>query len=123
MSKYSMFGDLWMTFEKNGNGNIKFNDKGLGDAISNANLDAILGETGSSDDIIGNVDFASLLKEETKFKWEFINKKNYLRFNIYDASADSYSSNIDMKILSLCKSDCKLRYEENSTKVEISMQK
>ena len=129
MSDYAMFGELLMTFNKDETGNIKFKDNGLGDILSDADWEEILGEmqdstyTDSIDDGLGDLDFASLLSTETKFKWAFDDKKEYLKFDLYDSESNSYTHLADMRILSLCKSDCKFRYEEDSTRVDVSMQK
>jgi hypothetical protein len=71
----------------------------------------------------GDLDFTSLLSTETEFKWAFDDKKEYLKFSMYDSTSSAYVNVADMKILSLCKSDCKFRYEEDSTRVDVSMQK
>jgi len=128
MSEYAAFGELFMTFEKDGTGYIKFNDKGLGNILSDADWEELMGEmqdtTMNADSIsagLENLDFASLLSSEIKFNWAFDDKKEYLKFDIYDSESNSYA--VDMKILSLDKYDCKLHYEEDSTRIDVSMQK
>ena len=129
MSDYAMFGELQMTFEKDETGYIKFKDNGLGEILSDIDWEEMMGEmqdstyTDSIDASLENLDFASLLSTETKFKWAFDDKKEYLKFDLYDSESNSYTHIADMKILSLCKSDCKFRYEEDSTRVDVSMQK
>jgi len=128
LSDYSMFGELLMTFEKDETGNVKFNDKGLGEILENTDWSEMLGQdtTGVADSVaqeMGNFDFASLLSTEAKFGWAFDDDKEYLKFSLYDSTSNSYVHAADMKILSLCKSDCKLQYEEDSVVVAISMQK
>jgi len=130
LTDYAMFGELQMTFEKNETGNIKFKDKGLGELLSDTDWEELLGEmqdsTISADSIsygLENMDFTSLLSTETEFKWAFDDKKEHLEFSMYDSASSSYVSVAKMKILSLCKSDCKLRYAEDSIMVDVSMQK
>lgn len=129
LSDYAMFGELLMTFEKDETGTIKFKDNGLGEILSDTDWAEILGEmqdstyTDSIGDGLGDIDFASLLSTETKFKWAFDDKKEYLKFDLYDSASNSYTHLADMKILSLCKSDCKFSYDEDSVSVSISMQK
>ena len=130
MSDYAMFGELQMTFEKDETGYIKFKDNGLSEMLENINWEELLGEyqdsTMNNDSIsegLEGLDFASLLSTETKFKWAFDDKKEYLKFSMYDSTSSSYVNVADMKILSLCKSDCKLRYEDDSTRTDVSMQK
>lgn len=129
MSDYAMFGELQMTFEKDETGYIKFKDNGLGEILSDIDWEEMMGEmqdstyTDSIDASLENLDFASLLSTETKFKWAFDDKKEYLKFSMYDSTSSAYVNVADMKILSLCKSDCKFRYEEDSTRVDVSMQK
>ena len=129
LSDYAMFGELQMTFKKDETGAIKFNDKGLGDILSDIDWEEMMGEmqdstyTDSIEDGLGDLDFSSLLSTETKFKWAFDDKKEYLKFDLYDSESNSYTHLADMRILSLCKSDCKFRYEEDSTRVDVSMQK
>lgn len=130
MSDYAMFGELQMTFKKDETGIIKFKDNGLGDILSDMDWEELMGEmqdsTMNADSIsegLENLDFASLLSSEIKFKWAFDDKKEYLKFDLYDSESDSTTHIADMKILSLCKSDCKFRYEEDSTVVDLSMQK
>ncbi len=136
MSDYSMFGTLFVTFEKDETGTIAFSDNGLGDILEGIDWEEILAEMGDNVDIDNtdlseddmsldpdDIDFVSLLKQETKFKWAFNDDKTYLELSAYDETTSSYIEAIDMKILSLCKSDCKFRYEEDSTRVDVSMQK
>ena len=129
LSDYAMFGELQMTFKKDETGSIKFKDNGLGEMLGNIDWDELMGEmqdstyTDSIDYGPGDLDFTSLLSTETEFKWAFDDKKEYLKFSMYDSTSSAYVNVADMKILSLCKSDCKLRYEEDSTRVDVSMQK
>jgi len=130
MSDYAMLGELQMTFEKDGTGYIKFKDNGLGEMLAIINWEELLGEyqdsTMNIDSISGGLeglDFASLLSTETKFKWAFDDKKEYLKFSMYDSTSRSDVSVADMKILSLCKSYCKLRYEDDSTRTDVLMEK
>lgn len=129
MSDYAMFGELQMTFKKDETGSIKFKDNGLGEMLGNIDWDELMGEvqdstyTDSIDYGPGDLDFTSLLSTETEFKWAFDDKKEYLKFSMYDSTSSAYVNVADMKILSLCKSDCKFRYEEDSTRVDVSMQK
>ena len=130
MSDYAMFGELQMTFEKDETGYIKFKDKGLGEILSDADWAELLGElqdsTVDTDSIssgLENLDFAALLSTETKFNWAFDDKKEYIKFSMYDSASNANVDVADMKILSLCKSDCKFRYEEDSVRVDVSMQK
>ena len=132
MSDYAMFGELQMTFKKDETGTVKFKDKGLGEMLANINWEELMGEMQDSiggdyaddaADAMQDLDFASLLSTETEFKWAFDDKKEYLKFSMYDSTSSSYVNVADMKILSLCKSDCKFRYEEDSTRVDVSMQK
>ena len=133
MSDYAMLGELLMTFEKDETGYIKFNDKGLGEMLANLDWEEMMGEmendstyaeyAGEANEAMENMDLASILSTETKFKWAFDDKKEYLKFDLYDSESNSYTHVADMKILSLCKSDCKLRYEDDSTRTDISMQK
>ena len=130
MSDYAMFGELLMTFNKDETGTIKFKDNGLGDILSNIDWEEMMGDMSDStvnmDSISGgleDLDLTSLLTTETKFKWAFDDKKEYLKFSMYDSTSSSYVNVADMKILSLCKSDCKFRYEDDSTRVDVSMQK
>ncbi|MBR5984176.1 MAG: hypothetical protein IK025_10730 [Bacteroidales bacterium] len=130
MSDFAMFGELLMTFEKDESGNLKFKDNGLGDILSDIDWEELMSEmqdsTMNADSIsegLENIDFSSMLSNGTDFKWAFDSKKEYIKLNFLDATTNSYSEDINMKILSLCKSDCKLRYEEDSTRVDISMQK
>ena len=130
LSDYAMFGELLMTFEKDETGNLKFKDNGLGEILSGTDWSELLGEmqdsTIDTDSIsygLEDLDFTSLLSTEIGFKWTFDDKKEYLKFSMYDSTSSTYVNVADMKILSLCKSDCKLRYEEDSTKVDVSMQK
>ncbi len=130
MSEYAMFGELLMTFEKDETGNIKFKDNGIGDILSDMDWEELMGElqdsTMNADSIsagLENLDFASLLSSEIKFKWAFDDKKEYLKFSMYDSTSNEDVNVADMKILSLCKSDCKFRYEEDSTRFDVSMQK
>ena len=125
-----MFGELQMTFKKDETGTIKFKDNGLGDILSDIDWEEMMGEmqdsTMNADSIsegLENLDFATLLSTETKFKWAFDDKKEYIKFSMYDSTKNADVNFADMKILSLCKSDCKLRYDEDSTVVDISMQK
>ena len=129
-SDFAMFGELLMTFEKDETGYIKFNDKGLGDILSDTDWEELMGElqdsTANADSVSGgldDVDFSALLSSQIGFKWAFDDKKEYLKFSMYDSTSSSYVSVADMKIMSLCKSDCKLRYEDDSTRTDISMQK
>ena len=131
MSDYAMFGELQMIFEKDETGTVKFKDKGLGEMLANIDWEELMGEMQDSTggdyadaaDAMQDLDFASLLSTETEFKWAFDDKKEYLKFSMYDSTSSSYVNVADMRILSLCKSDCKLRYEEDSTMVDVSMQK
>lgn len=133
MSDYAMFGELQMTFEKDETGYIKFKDNGLGEMLANIDWEEMMGEmendstyaeyAGDANEAMENLDFASILSTETKFKWAFDDKKEYLKFSMYDSATSTYVSVADMKILSLCKSDCKLRYEDDSTRTDVSMQK
>jgi len=133
MSDYAMFGELQMTFEKDETGSIKFKDSGLGEMLANINWEEMMGEmegdstyseyAGEANEAMENIDFSSILSTETKFKWAFDSKKEYIKLSILDPTTNSYSEDLNMKILSLCKSDCKFRYEEDSTRVDVSMQK
>lgn len=130
LSDYAMFGELQMTFKKDETGAIKFNDKGLGDILSDIDWEEMMGDmqdsTMNADSVssgLENLDFASLLTTEINFKWAFDDKKEYIKFSMYDSTTNTDVNFADMKILSLCKSDCKLRYEEDSTKIDLSMQK
>jgi len=130
LSDYAMFGELQMTFEKDETGYMKFKDKGLGEILSETDWEELLGEmqdsTANTDSISGgldDIDFSALLSSQIGFKWAFDDKKEYLKFSMYDSTSSSYVNVADMKILSLCKSDCKLRYEDDSTRVDVSMQK
>lgn len=130
MSEYAMFGELLMTFEKDETGNIKFKDNGIGDILSDMDWEEMMGDmqdsTMNADSIqagLEGLDFSSMLNDGFNFNWAFDDKKEFLKFKMYDSTSNAYFEIASMRILSLCKSDCKLRYEEDSTKVDISMQK
>ncbi|MBO7652713.1 MAG: hypothetical protein J6S84_08405 [Bacteroidales bacterium] len=133
MSDYAMFGELQVIFEKDETGSMKFKDNGLGEMLANINWEEMMAEiendstyaeyAGEVNVAMGNMDFAAILSTETKFKWAFDDKKEYLKFDLYDQESGKYVHATDMKILSLCKSDCKLRYEDDSTRMDVSMRK
>lgn len=133
MSDFAMLGELLVTFEKDETGSIKFKDNGLGEMLSDVDWEEMMGEmeedstyveyVGEGDVDMDDIDFSSILTTETKFKWAFDSKKEYLKFDIYDTETNSYVHIADMKILSLCKSDCKFRYEDDSTRMDVSMRK
>lgn len=133
MSEISALGELQMTFEKDGTGSVKFKDNGFGEMLANINWEELMGEMESdstyaeyadvASDAMQNIDLSSILSTETKFNWAFDDKKEHIKLSFLDATTNSYSEDINMKILSLCKSDCKFRYEEESTMVDVSMQK
>lgn len=136
MSDYAAFGTLCVTFDKDETGVVAFKDNGLGEFLEGVNWEELLAELGDDYDLdttglgvgdmtadFGNIDFAALLKQETKFKWSFNDDKTYLKFSAYDESTSTYVDAIDMKILSLCKSDMKLQYTEDGETFSVSMQK
>lgn len=136
MSDYSMFGALFVTFEKNETGVVAFKDNGLGEFLEGVDWEELLAELGENTDVdttglsegdmsldFGDIDFVTLLEQETKFKWAFNDDKTYLKFSAYDETTNSYAEAIDMKILSLCKSDMKLLYTEDGETFSVEMQK
>lgn len=130
LSDYAMFGELQMIFNKDNSGTVKFSDKGLGELLEDIDWEEMMGDmqdsTMNADSIqagLEGLDFSSMLNEGFNFNWAFDDKKEYLKFKMYDSTSNAYFEIASMRILSLCKSDCKLRYEEDSTKVDISMQK
>lgn len=130
LSDYAMFGELQMIFNKDNSGAVKFSDKGLGELLEDIDWEEMMGDmqdsTMNADSIqagLEGLDFSSMLNEGVNFNWAFDDKKEYLKFKMYDSASNAYFEIASMRILSLCKSDCKLRYEEDSTKVDISMQK
>ena len=85
-SDFAMFGELLMTFEKDETGYIKFNDKGLGDILSDTDWEELMGElqdsTANADSVSGgldDVDFSALLSSQIGFKWAFDDKKELIR--------------------------------------------
>ncbi len=131
MSDYAMFVELRMNFEKDETGYAKFIDKGLGEVMQgmdwNELINSYLENSEDADinaDEINNMDFMSLFAQEMKFKWKFSDDKERLLFNAYNSETDSYTDEtIDMKILSLCNTDMKLKYVQDTITFFVLMEK
>lgn len=125
-SDFAMFGEMHLNFEKNGTGTAKFVDKGLADALGDFDWQAMLEEYGSTADTtinadeIGNLDFASILSQESGFNWEFNDDKTYIIFKPKDGNA---GESLEMKILSLCNTDAKFANEKENEKFTIELTK
>ncbi|MCF0207039.1 MAG: hypothetical protein HUK15_06380 [Bacteroidales bacterium] len=118
MSDFSMFGELNVSFAKDETGAMKFIDKGIGDYLADIDWEEIMDEYQGDVDmggLGGSLDFASLLSQEIAFNWNFNKEKTYINF-----TSAEVPDTLKMEILSLCSSDMKLRFYQDSVTMSVS---